>query len=77
MAGPNDTHPDVAKLQLELLRQATPARRFAIQSTLSKTLMQASYRQVLKRVGDEKKAKLEWVRICYGPDVAERLEKCL
>lgn len=77
MKGLTDTDPEVERIQLELLRQASPAQRFALMASWSKMLMQSSYGQILERVADERKAKLEWVRINYAEEVASRLSKHL
>jgi hypothetical protein len=77
MTGPSDTDPQVVQMQLERIRQMSPARRFAMMASWSKMLMQASYQQFLQRYPDERRAKLEWVRQQYGENVAARLEKHL
>jgi hypothetical protein len=64
-------------MQIELLRQCSPARRFTLMAGWSQMLLYASYQEVRQRLSDEREAKLEWVRRQYGAEVAERLEKQL
>ncbi|MBF6595030.1 MAG: hypothetical protein IVW51_11375 [Thermaceae bacterium] len=54
----NNTDPEVERIQLELLRQASPAQRFALMASWSKMLMQSSYGQILERVADEREAEI-------------------
>ena len=74
---PNDTDPKVARMQVELIRQMSPARRFAMMASWSKMLLRASYRQMLERHSTEHEARIAWVRQLYGNEVADRLEKHL
>lgn len=73
----SDTDPQVARLQLELLLQSSPARRFTLMAGWSQMLMLAAYKQSFQRFPDEQAARLAWLRQQYGPEVAERLEKHL
>jgi len=77
MDGLSDTDPQVARLQLELLRQSSPARRFTLMAGWSQMLMLAAYNQSLQRFPDEPAARLAWIRQQYGPEVAKRLERHL
>ena len=77
MTGPSDTDPQVARMQLERIRQMSTARRFALMAGWSRMLMQAAYREMAQRYPDPRRAKLEWVRQQYGDEVAARLEKHL
>ncbi len=74
MASPNDTHPDVAKLQLELLRQATPQRRLELALDLSAFLITQSRQHLTQKYKDSGRANLEWVRFNYGDRTADKLE---
>jgi hypothetical protein len=71
----SDTDPKVARLQLELLRQAGPNRCLNLGLKLSDEVMRASRRAFIKRYGDEQRALVEWVRTFYGPELAKALEK--
>ncbi len=68
-----DTSPDAAALQLELFKQASPARRFALMSSFSSTLRKASLRQLEQRLSPLE-ARLEWVRLHYGERLAASLQ---
>lgn len=70
-----DTPLHIERLQLELLRQATPQRRFELMGSLSSTLIAASRKELQKRFPDEQEAKLEWVRLHYGEALASGLRK--
>ncbi len=77
MAGLSDTDPKVARLQIELLRQSSPARRFSLMASWSNLLLQASFQEVKQHYPDELEAKLEWARRQYGSEIAERLRNQL
>jgi hypothetical protein len=64
-----DTPAAIEAMQLELFRKASPAKRFALMSSFSSTLRQASLRQ-LERHLNPLEARLEWVRLHYGERVA-------
>jgi hypothetical protein len=72
---PRDTHPDAHRVQIELLRRATPSRRFALLASLTRFAVQASRRALRERFPeeDERAISLRWVAIHYGEDLAGRL----
>lgn len=70
-----DTPLHIERIQLELLRQATPQRRFELMGSLSSTLIAASRKELQKRFPDEREAKLEWVRLHYGETLAHGLRR--
>jgi hypothetical protein len=70
-----DTPLSAERIQLELLRQATPQRRFALMQSLSSTLITASRKELQKRFPNETEARLEWVRLHYGEVLASGLRK--
>ena len=73
-----DTHPDAARVQLELMRAAGHERRSLLMNSFSQELIRASRLRLLqKHHGDELEAKLEWVRIQYGADLEQRVRKYL
>jgi hypothetical protein len=75
----SDTHPDAARVQLELLRAAGPERRLKLAVSLSSTAMRLS-RETLARtrhLTDATEIKLEWARVHYGDDLARRVRAWL
>jgi hypothetical protein len=72
-----DTPLSVERVQLELLGQATPQRRFALMQSLNRTLITASRKELQKRFPNELEAKLEWVRLHYGEKLADGLRRDL
>jgi len=72
---PRDTHPTAHRVQIELLRQATPARRFALASSLTRFTVEASRRALRRRYPDEDENSIavRWVALHYGQDLATRL----
>jgi hypothetical protein len=73
----NDTHPRIAARQLELMRRTSTQHRLELMSAYSSALIAQSRRSIAVRVPDALDAKLEWVRLNYGADLAERLRKHL
>ncbi len=67
-----DTPLEIEAVQLELFKKASPAKRFALMSSFSTTLRQASLRQLEQRF-NPLEAKLEWVRLHYGETIAKSL----
>jgi hypothetical protein len=65
-----DTSPDVEALQLELVKKASPARRFALMSSFSSTLRRASLKN-LEQHFQPQQARLEWIYLHYGEQVAK------
>ena len=66
-------------MQLELLRAATPARRFALARSLTQTTIELS-REAIRRQRPhltDLEVKLEWVALSYGEDLAFRVRKYL
>jgi hypothetical protein len=72
-----DTPLSAERVQLELLRRATPQRRFALMQSLSSTLITASRKELQKRFPNELEARLEWVRLHYGEKLADGLKRDL
>jgi hypothetical protein len=79
MSIPSDTHPKMARKQIELLRRATTAQRFQLARSLTMTAIELSRRAIRKaRPGaSERELQIEFVRLHYGADLAERLERYL
>lgn len=72
-----DTSPDVEALQLELFKQASPARRFALMSSFGSTLRQGCIKQLERHFDTPQQARLEWVRLPYGETIANCLHATL
>ena len=70
-----DTHPSAEEVQVQLLRQATPAKRFAIMCALSQTAVALS-RRAIRRANpaySQWELDLAFVSSHYGGELAERV----
>jgi hypothetical protein len=70
-----DTHPEAERVQIELLRKATPRRRLELGLLLSQDAM-AIVRRAIARANpqaSEEQQKLLFVEITYGKDLADRV----
>lgn len=70
-----DTHPTAEEVQLQLLRQATPAKRFAIMCSLSQTVAALS-RRAIQRANpaySQQELDLAFVSYYYGEALAGRV----
>jgi hypothetical protein len=73
-----DTHPNAARVQLELMRLAGHERRSELMNQYSQELIRASRLGLLhKHQGNEAEANLEWVRIQYGTDLEQKIRTYL
>ena len=73
--GPADTDADAERVQLELLRAATPAQRAALAVALTSTTVELS-RRALRRGApgaSEEDVGLRFVELNYGPELAAAL----
>ena len=70
-----DTHPKAEEVQLQLLRQATPAKRFGIMCSLSQTMAALSRRAIRRANPDysQRELDLAFISIHYGEELAERV----
>ena len=70
--GLSDTDPDVLRLQTELLRQATPARRVEMALSLSAAVIDIAYAGIRRRQAgiSDVDAGLQFVEIQYGRELA-------
>jgi hypothetical protein len=75
MAGLSDTDPRVARMQIELLRQCSPARRLQIMTSLSAAAIGFSQQYLLQKLGDAQAGRIEWVRLNYGAALADQLRQ--
>lgn len=74
-----DTHPEIEKVQIALLRKATLARRFEIVRSLSQTTIELS-RRAIQRANptfSQREVDLAFVAYHYGEELAERLRRYL
>jgi hypothetical protein len=70
-----DTDPETARVQLELLRKATPGRRVALALSLSRSVMELSRAGIASRMpgaSDEELA-IRFVALHYGEALAQEL----
>lgn len=70
-----DTSPEAERVQIALFRQASPARRFALARSLSRTALSLSREGVRRRHPelDAQEVLCRWVALQYGSALAERL----
>ncbi len=76
---PNDTHPDMAQKQIELLRQASTAQRFARVRSLSQTAVELARRAIRRNMpgASEREVQLAFLAIHYGDELAARVRERL
>ena len=74
-SGITDTHPDAEQVQIQLLRQAGVARRYALACSLTQMALDASRHAIRKRCPacSSQEWQLRFVALCYGEDLAERI----
>jgi beta-phosphoglucomutase-like phosphatase (HAD superfamily) len=73
-----DTHPNAARVQLELMRAAGHARRSELMNRYSQELIRAARLRLLqKHQGNDFEAKLEWVKIQYGAKLEQKVRAYL
>jgi hypothetical protein len=71
----SDTHPDAERVQIELLRKMSGARKIAMLRSLSSMVIGLS-RQAIAKVNprlDRRQVDLLWVEFNYGKDLADKL----
>jgi hypothetical protein len=70
-----DTHPAAARVQLELLRAATVARRFQLARALSEWTIQLARRAIRDQLpgASELEVGLRFVELHYGAALARRV----
>ena len=74
-----DTHPEAERVQLQLFREATVAKRLALAFSLTRTTMRLAWRSVendYPEAGDDE-LKVRFVDRVYGPELAEGLRRDL
>ncbi len=67
-----DTSPEMERVQIELIRKASPAKVFGLVRSMSQTLMQASRENIRKLHPDANKEELTliFVELYYGEEIA-------
>jgi len=75
----SDTHPKAESVQIELIRRASVAERFARVRSLSRTMAQLSWRAISRANPGLSDAEINilFARYHYGDDLADRLEAYL
>jgi hypothetical protein len=75
----SDTHPDAERVQIELLRQATPEQRFAKAVSLTNALIESSRRTIAARnpALTPEALSVLCVELYYGKTLAARFRECL
>lgn len=72
-----DTSPEAERVQIELLRKASPERRLDIARSLSQSMILAS-RETIKRLHpqiSEEELKILFVELYYGKELADRVRE--
>jgi hypothetical protein len=74
-----DTDPEARRVQMELLRRASPARRLRLALSLSQTVLALSREGIARRRprATAEELGVEFVRLHYGPDLADEVERDL
>ena len=74
-----DTHPEVARAQLDLLRRAGCGQRAGLARSLSRTVIDLARRELANRMpgATTEQIDLAWVEHSYGADLAGRLRAFL
>jgi hypothetical protein len=67
-----DTSPEMERVQIELIRKASPAKLFGLVRSMSQTMIQASLRNIQKLHPDasQEEITLIFVELYYGKKVA-------
>jgi len=70
-----DTSPEAERVQIELIRKASPVKLFGLVRSMSQTMIQAS-RQTLRQLHPDltqEELNLLFIELYYGKDLAERV----
>jgi len=75
----HDTSPDIRRRHLELLRDAGPERRLRMGLDLTRRTIASAWEGLCRTHPNlsEREREILWVRLNYGPDLADRLEQFL
>ncbi len=74
-----DTSPEAERIQIELLRKASPAKRFSLARSLSQSLIRASRKtiQELHPELSQEELDLLFIELYYGKDLANNVRAYL
>ena len=75
----SDTDPEAARVQLELLRSASPSRRLRLALSLSRTTLTLAHDGLARGLPDAspEEVGLRFVALNYGPELAEEVRSAL
>ena len=67
-----DTSPEMERVQIELIRKASPAKLFGLLRSMSQTMMQASRENIRRLHPDANKEELTliFIELYYGKELA-------
>jgi hypothetical protein len=73
----SDTHPEAEKFQLELIRQASPARRISLMRSLTAMLINLSRQGIAKSNPgmNAQEVGLRWAELNYGMKLASEVRE--
>ena len=79
MRGDDDTAPEARRVQMELLRRASPAKRLRLTLSLSRTVMALSRAGLARRLpgASSREVGLRFVALHYGEALAEDVRRDL
>lgn len=74
-----DTDPELARVQMDLLRRASPARRLHLALSLSRSVIALSRAGIAQRLprATPEEVGLEFVRLHYGASLADEVRQRL
>jgi hypothetical protein len=74
-----DTHPDVERVQIELLRKATVAQRIRLARSLTQTTIRLAWRAIEEANpgASQDEIAVKFVAVHYGQELADRLKHYL
>jgi hypothetical protein len=75
----SDTDPEAARVQMDLLRRASPARRLRLALSLSRSVVSLSRGGIARRLphASPQEIGLEFVRLHYGEELASAVRRHL
>lgn len=70
-----DTSPEVERVQIELIRKMSPAKKFNLVRSMTRTMIQASRANIraLHSDADENELRLLFIELYYGKELANRV----
>jgi len=70
-----DTSPEAERVQIELIRKMSPARKFNLVRSMTRTMIQASRENIrlLHPHLSEEELNLLFIELYYGKDLADRV----